>query len=105
MSLKPTKVVESFYQSNDKDAESIRQYLHPEAELSWYGTTGLKNLDVEGILGIRDELFLLLIRFVPKLKRFSLKKKMSQFTLPTTYVQLKTRMRKCRWHISWQFGN
>ncbi|APU70224.1 MAG: nuclear transport factor 2 family protein [Bacteroidota bacterium] len=57
MSLKPTKVVESFYQSNDKDAESIRQYLHPEAELSWYGTTGLKNLDVEGILGIRDELF------------------------------------------------
>lgn len=86
MSLKPTKVVESFYQSNDKDAESIRQYLHPEAELSWYGTTGLKNLDVEGILGIRDELFSSFDSLRAEIEKIFAKRKCrSSLYLPRTY--------------------
>ncbi len=56
MSLKPTKLVENFYQSNINDAEELKEYLHPEVELSWYGTTGLKKLDLVGISEISKQL-------------------------------------------------
>lgn len=56
MSLKPTKVVANFYQSNINDKAELQEYLHPEVELSWYGTTGLKKLDLDGISQISKEL-------------------------------------------------
>lgn len=53
MSKKAKEIVEKFYQSEFyKDEETLRNFLHPEVELSWYGTTGLKKLDLQGIAEI-----------------------------------------------------
>ncbi|MCM4156088.1 nuclear transport factor 2 family protein [Gramella sp. AN32] len=57
MALKSKDIVENFYQSNFyKDKEVFKQYLHPEAKLDWYGTTGLRKLDYNGLAEIREEL-------------------------------------------------
>lgn len=57
MGLKTKEVVEGFYESNFyKDEEVLKSYLHPEVELSWYGTTGLKKLNLEGIAEISKQL-------------------------------------------------
>lgn len=56
MSLKATEVVKKFYQSNIRVDEAVKEYLHPEVELTWYATTGVKRLDLNGISEISNEL-------------------------------------------------
>lgn len=57
MGLKTKEVVEKFYQSNFyKDEDVLRSFLHPDVELSWYGTTGLRKLKLEGIAEISEQL-------------------------------------------------
>jgi len=57
MGSKTKEVVEQFYKSNFyKDEDILRSFLHPEVELSWYGTTGLKKLDLSGIAEITEQL-------------------------------------------------
>ncbi len=57
MGLKTKEAVERFYESNFyKDQEVLKSYLHPEVELSWYGTTGLKKLNLQEIAEISKEL-------------------------------------------------
>lgn len=57
MGLKTKEVVKGFYESNFyKDKEVLMKYLHPEVELTWYGTTGLKKLNLEEIAAISREL-------------------------------------------------
>jgi len=51
------EVVEQFYQSNFyKDEDILRSFLHPDVELSWYGTTGLRKLNLTGIAEITEQL-------------------------------------------------
>ncbi|AVR46188.1 hypothetical protein C7S20_13485 [Christiangramia fulva] len=56
MSIKATEVVQKFYQTNISEDESVRGFLHPEVELTWYATTGVKKLNLEGIQKISKEL-------------------------------------------------
>jgi len=57
MGSKTREVVEQFYQSNFyKDKDVLKSFLHPEVELSWYGTTGLKKLNLSGIAEISQQL-------------------------------------------------
>lgn len=57
MGLKTKEVVEQFYQSNFyKDKEVLNSFLHPDVELSWYGTTGLRKLQLSGIAEISEQL-------------------------------------------------
>ena len=57
MCLRTKEIVTKFYESNFyKDEDVLRSYLHPDVELSWYGTTGLKKLNLEGIAEISQQL-------------------------------------------------
>ena len=57
MGLRTKEIVTKFYESNFyKDEDVLRSYLHPDVELSWYGTTGLKKLNLEGIAEISQQL-------------------------------------------------
>ena len=57
MGLRTKEIATKFYESNFyKDEEVLREYLHPDVELSWYGTTGLKKLDLNGISQISQQL-------------------------------------------------
>ncbi len=57
MGLSTKEIVKKFYESNFyKDKDVLKSYLHPEVELSWYGTTGFRKLDLEGIAQISEEL-------------------------------------------------
>lgn len=57
MGSKTKEIVEQFYQSNFyKDEDVLRSYLHPDVELSWYGTTGLRKLNLAGIAEISEQL-------------------------------------------------
>ena len=57
MGLRTKEIATKFYESNFyKDEEVLRKYLHPDVELSWYGTTGLKKLNLEGIAQISQQL-------------------------------------------------
>lgn len=57
MSIKSKEVVQKFYQSDFyKEEEVLKNFLHPDVELSWYGTTGFKKLDIEGIAEISKNL-------------------------------------------------
>ncbi len=57
MGLRTKEIVRKFYESNFyKDEDVLRSYLHPEVELSWYGTTGLRKLDLNGIAEISEKL-------------------------------------------------
>lgn len=57
MGLRTKEIATKFYESNFyKDEDVLRKYLHPEVELSWYGTTGLKKLNLEGISQISQQL-------------------------------------------------
>lgn len=57
MGLKTKEVVEKFYQSNFyQDEEVLESFLHPDVELSWYGTTGFRQLDLQGIAEISSQL-------------------------------------------------
>ncbi|MCB7480378.1 nuclear transport factor 2 family protein [Christiangramia sediminis] len=57
MGLNTKEVVEQFYQSNFyKDEDVLRSYLHPDVELSWYGTTGMRKLNLSGIAEISEQL-------------------------------------------------
>ncbi|TRO66367.1 nuclear transport factor 2 family protein [Christiangramia sabulilitoris] len=57
MGLRTKEIVRKFYESNFyKDESVLRSYLHPDVELSWYGTTGLRKLDLEGIAQISEKL-------------------------------------------------
>lgn len=51
------EIVENFYTSLfNGDKEVLDNYLHPNVDLTWYGTTGLKKLDFAEILVIRDDM-------------------------------------------------
>ena len=57
MGLRTKEIATKFYESNFyKDEDVLREYLHPDVELSWYGTTGLKKLDLNGISQISQQL-------------------------------------------------
>lgn len=57
MDFKTREIVEQFYQSNFyKDEDVLRSYLHPDVELSWYGTTGFRKLNLSGIAEISEQL-------------------------------------------------
>jgi ketosteroid isomerase-like protein len=57
MGVKSKDIVEKFYTSlfnGEKDI--LDNYLHPNVMLTWYGTTGLKKLDFNEILVIRNDM-------------------------------------------------
>ena len=57
MGLRTKEIATKFYESNFyKDEDVLRSFLHPEVELSWYGTTGLKKLNLEEIAQISQQL-------------------------------------------------
>ena len=57
MALRAKEVVQKFYQSDFyKSEEVLEDYLHPEVELAWYGTTGFRKLNLEGIVEISKQL-------------------------------------------------
>lgn len=57
MGLNGREIVENFYNSDFyRDKEILKQYLHPQVELSWYGTTGLKKLNFDEIAAITLEM-------------------------------------------------
>ncbi|SDR75777.1 nuclear transport factor 2 family protein [Gramella sp. MAR_2010_147] len=57
MGLRTKEIVKEFYESNFyKDEDVLRSFLHPEVELSWYGTTGLRKLNLKGIAEISEQL-------------------------------------------------
>ncbi len=57
MGLRTKEIVKNFYESNFyKNEDVLRTYLHPEVELTWYGTTGVKKLNLEGIAQISKQL-------------------------------------------------
>ncbi|MCP9200651.1 nuclear transport factor 2 family protein [Gramella sp. GC03-9] len=57
MALKVKDVVTEFYQSNFYEGKTVLENtLHPDVELSWYGTTGFRKLDFNGIAEISKEL-------------------------------------------------
>lgn len=56
-SAKAKEVVEKFYKSNFyQDDGVLESFLHPNVELSWYGTTGFRKLDLGGIAEISKQL-------------------------------------------------
>ena len=57
MVLRTKEIATKFYESNFyKDKDVLQSYLHPDVELSWYGTTGLKKLNLEEISEISQRL-------------------------------------------------
>ncbi len=57
MGVRSKDIVEKFYTSlfnGEKDI--LDKYLHPNVTLTWYGTTGLKKLDFDEILSIRNDM-------------------------------------------------
>ncbi|WP_081210901.1 nuclear transport factor 2 family protein [Salegentibacter sediminis] len=57
MALSGKEIVENFYTSDFyQDKEVLREFLHPQVELSWYGTTGLKTLNLDEISDISHHL-------------------------------------------------
>ncbi|MCH4823244.1 nuclear transport factor 2 family protein [Gramella lutea] len=57
MGLSTNEIAKKFYESNFyKDEDVLKKYLHPDVELSWYGTTGLRKLDLNGIAQISEQL-------------------------------------------------
>jgi ketosteroid isomerase-like protein len=57
MGLRTKEIVKKFYESNFyKDEDVLRSFLHPDVELSWYGTTGRKKLNLEEIAQISEQL-------------------------------------------------
>ncbi|TBW29319.1 nuclear transport factor 2 family protein [Gramella sp. KN1008] len=53
MGSKTKEIVEKFYKSNFyQDDGVLESFLHPDVELSWYGTTGFRKLNLEGIAEI-----------------------------------------------------
>ncbi|PRX50626.1 nuclear transport factor 2-like protein [Salegentibacter salegens] len=57
MGLKSKEIVESFYTSLFNDEKgTLDNYLHPNVNLTWYGTTGLKKLNFDEILAIRNDM-------------------------------------------------
>ena len=57
MGLRTKEIVKKFYESNFyKDEDVLRSFLHPDVELSWYGTTGMKKLNLEEIAQISEQL-------------------------------------------------
>ncbi|PKD16113.1 hypothetical protein APR41_09980 [Salegentibacter salinarum] len=57
MGLKSKEIVEKFYTSLFNDEKgTLDNFLHPNVDLTWYGTTGLKKLDFDEILAIRNDM-------------------------------------------------
>ena len=57
MGLRTKEIVKNFYESNFyKNEDVLKSYLHPDVELSWYGTTGVKKLNLEEIAQISKQL-------------------------------------------------
>jgi len=57
MGVNSKEIVENFYTSlfnGEKDV--LNNFLHPNVNLTWYGTTGLKKLNFDEILAIRDDM-------------------------------------------------
>ena len=56
MGLSDKKIVESFYTSNFRDIEEVKNYLHPDAELYWNNSAGFSKMGYEEILKLSAEL-------------------------------------------------
>lgn len=56
MGLSDKKLVESFYTSNFRDLEEVKNFLHPEAELYWNSSAGFNKMGYNEILKLSDEL-------------------------------------------------
>lgn len=57
MGSKSREVVVKFYQSDFyQDKGVLESFLHPDVELSWYGTTGFRKLNLQGISEISAQL-------------------------------------------------
>lgn len=57
MGLNGKEIVENFYTSDFyRDKSVLEEFLHPQVELSWYGTEGLKKLNFDEIAAISLEL-------------------------------------------------
>jgi len=57
MGTESKDIVEKLYTSlfnGEKDL--FNNFLHPNVNLTWYGTTGVKKLNFEGILALREDL-------------------------------------------------
>lgn len=57
MGLESKEIVEKLYTSlfNGED-DLLNNYLHPNVNLTWYGTTGIRKLDYDGIHELREDL-------------------------------------------------
>ncbi len=57
MDLNGKQIVADFYKSDFfKNRKTLEKYLHPDANLSWYGTTGLKKLNREEVSALSLEM-------------------------------------------------
>ena len=56
MSLKGKEVVEKFYECFYTDPDVVKKYLHPEAELTWNSSTGLRLMNFEDISAFAAEM-------------------------------------------------
>ena len=56
MGLSDKKLVESFYTSNFRDLEEVKNHLHPEAELFWNNSSGFNKMGYNEILKLSEEL-------------------------------------------------
>ena len=57
MGLKSKEIVENFYISLFKDEKgTLDNYLHPNVNLSWYGTTGFKKMNFDEIVALGYDL-------------------------------------------------
>lgn len=57
MGLESKEIVEKLYTSLFNGEEDLlNNYLHPNVNLTWYGTTGIRKLDYDGIIELREDL-------------------------------------------------
>lgn len=57
MGVKSKEIVENFYTSLfNGDKGVLDNFLHPNVNLTWYGTTGLKKLNFDEIIAIKDDI-------------------------------------------------
>jgi ketosteroid isomerase-like protein len=57
MGTESKDIVEKLYTSLFNGEEDLfNNFLHPNVNLTWYGTTGVKKLNFEGILALREDL-------------------------------------------------
>ncbi|MDT0690512.1 nuclear transport factor 2 family protein [Salegentibacter sp. F188] len=56
MSVQEKEIIEKFYECFYTDPDVIKQYLHPDAELTWNSSTGLRLMDFDDISALASEM-------------------------------------------------